>query len=268
MLMEYTPTLVGLILDVSNTESMAMAKQALVEFIKHFNNEDRIYFYSPTSTDIPRRRGVTLGQIMNHNHFTVRLGLAVKQCVWLMNAEEEEEYRKIIFVITDGVNPLHNYEIRKSIFYDREGEFEFVFLCLDEEAFERLDFSLYREHTVVNLTRRIVAPADLYKAMVTTNNPDFEFPPEPELETVKNRVVKEEETEKPEVKIQVAKICLDDLDESDERPRPQPESDESDDEINLDDLDLILGVSESSENSKLNLDDLDLEDEDGENPPG
>tara|TARA_Y100000034_G_scaffold129283_1_gene185441 strand:+ start:175 stop:897 length:723 start_codon:yes stop_codon:yes gene_type:complete len=221
MLVEYTPTIVGLVLDVSKSEGMAAAKQALVKFFAHFNNEDRIYLYGPNNTDIPRRRGETLGKVMNHNHHKIRMGLAIKQCVWLMDAEDEEDYKKIIFVITDGINPLHNYEIRKALFYDREGEFEFVFLCLDDEAFNRLDLNLHREHAVVNFTRLEVPPLGLYKAMVTKLWPDFEFPPEPEVEKAKQRQ-EDKPVEKPkeEVKIQVAKISLDDLEE----------------ELNLDDL--------------------------------
>ena len=108
------PLLMGFILSVNDTKKMNLIKLALSQLIgKEIDRDDRAYLFVKGNVEIPKRAA---GFFHTMPGVTGRVNLpeAIEKTTYILGKENLDDYRKLIFVITDKITD-HDIEMFRRV---------------------------------------------------------------------------------------------------------------------------------------------------------
>jgi hypothetical protein len=145
---------VGIIMDIGN-DIIIPVKEELLKFIKGLRYGDRVYVYHPDNDRVPKKLGESVSKMLNYGDYHVCMEDALKQTVAALR-EEDDEYEKVIFVVTSKLKSEETFGHKKGVASDRDKEMKFVFLCL-KETYDELQLDITKEKVDIESLEEIMA---------------------------------------------------------------------------------------------------------------
>jgi len=197
----YQESILGFVLDVT-LNYVEEGKKAITDVIQ--NHTDLAYVYARDKVEVPPRKGMAVGHLLNQKHDEVfNLGVAIRHSLSVL---KENENVKLLVITSRYKVARDRYRCMKAISFDRERSVDLYFFCLDGVE-KDIDLPHIQKIKVENLAKDMVAVVD----------PDYEWPVEEVVEKVekvevkkKKKPVEKKEKNPPET-INPGKIDWEDL---------------------------------------------------------
>jgi hypothetical protein len=137
--LSYTPVLLGFVMDYAEVyfghiKGSTYVQKALIDLVEQYTQpEDRVYLYSPTRLQIPKKKHYTLSQLCNCKAENVNLAQAFDQTFGLLC--EQSDYRRYVICITDAFDKHDEVAVKRIYMMDARDftEVNFIFFGIGDK---------------------------------------------------------------------------------------------------------------------------------------